>query len=372
MAAEAQCDTCGEINAADASFCLFCGAYLGWDAAPRTQGQPAQPAAPEQPDHVAHPSDAPAPSTPPPGQQRAEPGSAQSTQPQAPQSAPSTPAASTAEQPVQSVPASGRSCPTCGKDNDSSLRFCSRCGLTLTAAATGTSRLAPAAATSPQKGHFGGSEDRAARRAYRRSLPPLYRWRRVALSLLALVVLVGLAFLLAGNPVQLAKQGWYELTDRTERIEGVTASSPGQSERSPENAVDRNPSTYWARAWNPEQGETEGCAEAENAGALVLSWEVPTRVRELRVDAGLREVSDRDKQHRPRTLLVSFRGPGDSERSCEKLTLSDDPARQTIGLDTGSEVDSLTLSIGSVYPSKTRPEELGPVAIREVHVRARP
>ena len=68
------------------------------------------------------------------------------------------------------------SCPSCGTINPDTRRFCSHCGY-----AFFYGGLDPYAGyyTSPASQ---AAQDRAARKAYRRSLPPLYRWRRVIIG----------------------------------------------------------------------------------------------------------------------------------------------------------------------------------------------
>ncbi|MGB5936536.1 MAG: hypothetical protein WBG76_11790, partial [Ornithinimicrobium sp.] len=97
------------------------------------------------------------------------------------------------------------------------------------------------------------TDDRKARRAYRRSLPPLYRWRRVAI-VCALVIAVTFAFAIVGkDPAAWAQQRWYDVNGTLVQVGGVEAKAlPEDSDLDgfPADAlVDADPGTAWATAW---------------------------------------------------------------------------------------------------------------------------
>ena len=104
----------------------------------------------------------------------------------------------------------GTPCPQCGQDNPATRRFCSRCGHPLVAAAP--RRRRPARAGTPQRGWWDPERQRAARREYRRSLPPLYRWRRVLVALACSWPSAVVLTLTGNNPVGWAQERWRELT----------------------------------------------------------------------------------------------------------------------------------------------------------------
>ena len=93
-----------------------------------------------------------------------------------------------------------QTCPTCGRVNPGTRRFCSRCGYSFVSFEAPD----PYAMT----GSWGASEaaqDRAARREYRRSLPPLYRWRRVLIGVLVLVLATVGGVALRRDPIGMVK-----------------------------------------------------------------------------------------------------------------------------------------------------------------------
>ena len=55
------------------------------------------------------------------------------------------------------------------------------------------------------------SKDRVARRAYRRSLPPLYRWRRVIIAVLALGLVGGGLAVVGRSPKAFVQARYYDV-----------------------------------------------------------------------------------------------------------------------------------------------------------------
>ena len=231
----------------------------------------------------------------------------------------------------------------------------------------------PPRTTSAQERGRWRSEQRAAKREYRRSLPAVYRWRRVIVGLLSVVLVVVVVSVLGRDPVGWLKNRWYDLRGTTEPVAGVEAltRAPGSPRLSPvDEVLDADPATVWQRKWVAGSAPTTSCAKAEQAGYVELRWKPPVRVRMLQVDAGLAEgANDRDLEFRPETILVSYRTA--SGRVCWGVTIPDTGARRSLGLDTKSDVNRLRVSIGSVFDSTT-PDEDGPVSIRRLIVRSRP
>jgi len=341
VATEDQCAACGESNPAGSAFCLFCGTYLGWD----------------------EPGGGPATS-------RSSPvGLAQPT-PTAPGPATTPPPANTVR-PLPTTQAGG--CPACGQHNDSTRRFCSRCGTPLAAAAPTLVVAAQPPVTSSPTGSrwwsFGDPAERRARREYRRSLPPLYRWRRVIVTVVALVGTTLLLTAVGRDPVGWVKQRWYDLTGATVVVADVTAEAvPPNSVASSFDAadvVDGAAEDAWATAWSADTPTAEGCGGATGVGRIVLLLEEPTRIRGLDVWAGVSRAGDRQRQFRPRRLDISF------GNECVTRELEDRAGRQPVEFDTGVEVDSLTIAVGSAYAPKTAPPvEL--VAIGRIDLLRRP
>ena len=362
MVTERRCDSCGEPNPADSTFCAFCGTYLGWHepgrgpaAAPTTPPYSAPP--PSDP----RPSAGPAPVTP----VQPAPASRQPTpQPASTQPIPAVPSAATA----------GAPCPHCGQPNEPSRRFCSRCGYVLTAPDAPQPRPAPATRTGSGWRFWRPSPERLARREYRRSLPPFYRWRRVILAVAAIAGVGVLVSVLDQDPVGRVRGLWYEFRDTTTPVADVEAGvSDGRGQRPvPDTAVvDRDPSTVWSRSW--VAGTTYvGCSDAERDGFVVLRLPEPARVRELEIHAGLAAgVNERDLQFRPETVDVSWQEAGKETRDCVPVTLDDTADPQRPDLDTKVEVDRLRVSVSAVFEPKSERLQ-SPVSIRKLVVRVRP
>jgi len=329
VATEDQCSACGERNPAGSAFCVFCGTYLGWDEPGRgpagrtdTGATPVteRPTTATQPAPPSPPQPSPVPSQPAP-----------------------TPAPPTS---------SGTPCPNCGQDNPATRRFCGRCGYPLVAATAAATPSRPAG--TPQRGWW-DPEARAARREYRRSLPPLYRWRRVLVSLGVVVGVVLVLTLTGNNPVGYVQERWRELTGDVQPVDNVTAAARPKGSVAPTYDIKNLPGSReeaWATAW-PEGATASGeCWESPAAGAIVLRWDEPTRVRGLDVWAGLdADNSDRARQFLPKRLGVTF---GDL---CVPLDLKSTPDRQRLPFDTKTEVTSLVITVADVYPNSATPAE---------------
>lgn len=354
MVAEAQCDACGETNPADSAFCLFCGTYLGWDqrapAAPDEAPPPSsQPPAP--PETASGPTPTPAP-------------------PPAPVAPPPAPTAR-----VEPVPARvedrRRGCPSCGHLNDPDRRFCARCGSVL-APATAAERPSTGGAAPPPAGWWwwsrGDPRERAARRAYRRSLPPLYRWRRVLIGLLTVLVLGTVALFLRGDPVGTVKGVWYDVTDAKRPVEELTAGEvpPGSAVEGSgaSGAVDGDPDTSWATAWRGGNDSADGCTSGA-AGGLRLRWQGPAEVRELRILAGLARGTERTQQFRPRALAVRHAG------TCQRVRVADRPGWQTVELEPLEDAEAMTVTVVDAFDPRNTPA-IPRVALREIEVLTRP
>ena len=207
---------------------------------------------------------------------------------------------------------------------------------------------------------------------YRRACRAVYRWRRVIVGLLS-VVLSSSGVGPGPGPRRLAEEPVVDLRGTTEPVAGVEAltRAPGSPRLSPvDEVLDADPATVWQRKWVAGSAPTTSCAKAEQAdtsssggshrrGSGCSRW----------TPASLRGANDRDLEFRPETILVSYRTA--SGRVCWGVTIPDTGARRSLGLDTKSDVNRLRVSIGSVFDSTT-PDEDGPVSIRRLIVRSRP
>ena len=171
------------------------------------------------------------------------------------------------------------------------------------------------------------------------------------------------------DPVGWVKQRWYDLRSETEVVSDVTAEAvPPDSVASPytvEGVVDSADADAWAAAWNSDTVAARECDPSEYVGKIRLVLQEPTRVRGLDVWAGVARAGDRPRQFRPRRLDVSFDG------ECVTGELDDKRGPQRVEFDTGREVDSITIAVGSAYPPKTAPPQ-DLVAIGRVDLLRRP
>ena len=325
------CTGCGEPNPPGTQFCLFCGIYLGWnereaDARPAARSDTGQ--APPAPS-----ADATAPI---PQRDDTIPLGVAATP--APHAAPPPPA------PVATAPAvpTGRGCPNCGHDNEPERRFCGHCGQVL---ATG----APARGTEAKRQGWWQrllrSDTRLARRDYRRSLPPLYRWRRVGVTALIAGGLVGGFAAVGSNPIGWATDRWYDVTNRLDPVRDVSAQAlPENSvigDHGPNGLLDLDQATAWVTGWTPPEGRP-ACGDGRG-GRVVLAFP-ETRVRELHVLTGVTDASDRPLQHIPTQLDVQL-----PDGSCRTVALDHGPEVQEVAFDTGEPVSRLTISIGQTF-----------------------
>jgi hypothetical protein len=106
----------------------------------------------------------------------------------------------------------------------------------------------------------------------------------------------------------------------------------------------------WATAWPAGTEASPDCGVSQAAGKVVLTWDDATRVRGLDVWAGLGSTNkDRGYQFLPKRLDVVYDG------GCVRLDLEETPDRQRLSFDTETEVSSLLVSVGDVYPNSANP-----------------
>lgn len=348
------CEACGEQNPAGSAFCVYCGVYLGWDEGEdEPQAGRSQPAA-----GPTVPATAPVTAQPQP-----DPG----TQRIAAES-PATPTA-----PIPVVPAGQAPCPACGHPNPQTRRFCGRCGHALRPGGGGT-MTAP---RQPQHRswwqRFRDPVDRRARRDYRRSLPLLYRWRRVLIVALVIGLTIGIAYALGQDPVGWAKAKYYDVRDSVVVVEGIGFQAV--PEGSTANGYDAaalgsaESDDAWATAWSPQAVVPAQACNGQKAatGTVRLALPGPERVRKLEIVSGLPEGdNDRPFQFRPSRLLVMY-----GEGGCTPIDLKDDSGVQTFAIDTGQPVSALTLAVAAAYPARADARQ-DLVALSGVTVYARP
>ena len=216
-------------------------------------------------------------------------------------------------------------------------------------------------------GRISQSRDRAARRAYRQSLPPLYRWRRVIIGFLVVALGLGGLQAVGRHPVRWAVDKFYDVRNTTVIVGGVKAAvdPPTATAQGSDPAALTDLSVAgWTMNWVPaEQGTT--CGGAPGTGAIVLTV-APTRIREIDLQAGLLGTdSNRLLEFRPESIGVSFDGG-----PCRNLPLTDVAEWQNLKVDSGVAVSTVRIGVDTAYPA---PDGGQPrLSITEIVLRSRP
>jgi len=370
------CPECGEAVTRDTEFCLRCGAFIDWDdadqpPAPQRGTEPVAPAGAAAPSSDVVPETAPVPPPREPAadrrtaEQRVGVGSGSAAaRGDEPAGRPTV-----VQQPVTEPAESG--CRRCGTPNPPELRFCRKCGLEFVTTKVATPWDARPRPRLPWwRRLFGGSRtpsERAALRAYRRSLPMRYKLFRAGAGLLALLLVIGAVVALRHDPIGWAKARWYDVTDTVQTVQGVTAASdPAGTEVEgfpPADAVDRNPGTAWATTW-VGAGDSKGCGAPQTTAALQLTFPTPVDLRRLRVLGGLPSGDpDRLSQHRPKAVELRF-----SDGDCIVKELKDSGDMQTVQLAEPVSTTSLRIDVVDIHPSDGATK----VAISDVELLQRP
>jgi hypothetical protein len=258
------------------------------------------------------------------------------------------------------------SCPACGRAAEPELRFCAKCGFALNAG--GVAR--PVVVSSSRWWHrFSNPEERQARRAYRHSLPPLYRWRRVMIGVLTPIALMALLAVVGKDPAGWAKDRWHDAKGDVVQVFDVKAAAvprPSALRDNPAaNLVDNNPKQAWATRWVPTGNKAPVCGGAPNVGQVQVTLP-PTRIRQIRVRAGVNDPSQQPLQFLPATLHVTL-----SDKTCRVLSLKRTAQEQMIDFDSETEVTSVRIGVASaIQPPDPRAQRI--VAISELSLWSRP
>ena len=433
------CPDCGERNAGPVEFCAACGAFLAWD----TGNDAAEPArispsiagtggagrsTPGQPIAAQSLQSAPAESQPVGDQQRraAEQwpdehlmatalatGAPTIAAPQRalPQPARAWAAAQfggsgfeaanrTNRQDARSVaepapllsapaeppaPADGP-CPRCGVVNDAALRFCRKCGLALkgpTLHDDGLGRPQPAPEPRPWWRRWfrpGDNTRRAARSAFRHSLPLRYRIVRWVLGVLGIGAIVGALTLFQQNPIRWVTDRVNDLRGSLVLVQGLraydapqegagqappsdaagpgTTATPAAGADVAENVLDNRYDTAWSTAWsaaNQQDPSNAPCvapstpAAAGAAGSILIVPSGPVTVREISISPG-RAKSDtrRPFEWRPKTIALAF-----SDGTCQQITLDDSDELQPRQIEP-VETTQIRVSVVDAYPPDSK------------------
>ena len=352
------CEACGEPNPPGTEFCRNCNAFLAWDS-PTARRQPSA--------ATSTTATMPTPAVEQTVPTVARPGPDQTylDQTYAAQGAGDHGHGDQgygAQQTYPEQPYTELVCPTCGTVNPPTRRYCAHCGYSFVAE-YGTDPSVDWSAWSPQAM---AARDREARKAYRRSLPPFYRWRRVIIAVVVFGLLVGIGALVRRDPVALARDGWYRLTKEYVTVGGVrvqvnptTASAPGSD---PQALVDGSVQE-WTMTWAPSAESV--CGAAPGTGTVIFTFP-PTRVRQVLIVPGLDKSNpQRDLQPQPKVIGLSF-----ADGPCQPVTLANSPEQPPITVDSGAPVTQLRLGIGSAYPAGADAKPL--ISLTEVIIRAYP
>jgi RNA polymerase subunit RPABC4/transcription elongation factor Spt4 len=370
------CPECGEPVTRDTEFCPRCGAFIDWDDADRnaveqqkTEVPPDGAAAGTHSDVV--PETAPVPPPRDPAADRRTAAQRVGVGPAA--AGGDVPGVRPTEvQPTVAEPAES-GCRRCGTENPPELRFCRKCGLEFATTRVPTPWDARPRPRLPWwRRLFGGSRttsERAALRAYRRSLPTRYRLFRAAAALLAVLLVVGAVLAVRGDPIGWARARWYDVKDTVAPVRGVMAATdPADAviqDFPPDGAIDRNPKTAWATTW-VGKGDSKGCGVPQTNAALLLTLDRAVDLRRVRVLGGLPAGDpDRLAQHRPKVIEMRF-----SDGRCVPLTLKDSGEMQTLDVQLKEPVSTTIVRIDVVDIFATQGAKN--VAVSEVELLERP
>jgi len=211
------------------------------------------------------------------------------------------------------------------------------------------------------------NRDRAARREYRRSLPALYRWRRVLIGLGLVVGLVAGLAVAGSNPVGFVVDRYHDVRGTTVPVPviGVAIEPPDATvPKSDPAALTDGTVAAWTMRWEPE-AEGGSCGGLPGTGVVVLTIP-PTRIREISVQAGLLATNGRRPlQARPLALGVVLDGG-----PCQRLDLKDVADAQDRELDSRVPVREIRIGVDAAEPPREDGEPV--LSFTEITIKARP
>ena len=213
-----------------------------------------------------------------------------------------------------------QTCPTCGRVNPGTRRFCSRCGYGFVSFEAPD----PYAMSGSWGAASEAAQDRAARREYRRSLPPLYRWRRVIIGGLVLFLAIVGGVAVRRDPVGIVQGAWYSLQGQYLKVSPVQARVEPAEATAPKSdpaALVDGSVVEWTMNWAPSQ--ESACGPAAGTGVIVLNFPA-TRIRQLQIYPGL----DVGKRATEPAAAAQGAGPQLRHRSVS-ADHPDQPARPT-------------------------------------------
>jgi hypothetical protein len=229
-----------------------------------------------------------------------------------------------------------KTCPICGTVNPGTRHFCSHCGYRFFDSDPGYAGYGDV----PPKSQ--AAQDRAARKAYRRALPPLYRWRRVILVVLLVALGLTAGLTLGRDPVGIVKAGWYSLTRQYVSVQGIHATvvpSKATARKSDPAALVDGTRKALTVNWAPLSASD--CTAPEGTGVAVLTLDGPARIRLIQVASGLDKSNPQhDLQALPTLLGITF-----DDGKCNPVKLTNEEGQQEIFLDSKEAVSKVRISI---------------------------
>jgi hypothetical protein len=236
-------------------------------------------------------------------------------------------------------------CPECGRTNDSTLRFCARCGYQF---GVSHEAVGPHPAPSRWRLWWTGLRDphnRAASREYRRALPPIYRWRRVAVALLVVAGVGSGIYLTDGNPRGWARDRWSDLFYRNRLVEvlpsGVAVEPADATAKGKPAMLVDNETDAWSMRW--AKGD-RGCGTSRS-GVITLTFEPAVRVRQILIYPGLQDLKVRNKEFRPASVGIAYGAADPCGPRAIQATLDDKVGDQAIKADSGRPVNVVRLAV---------------------------
>jgi hypothetical protein len=322
------CESCGEPVVEGVQFCTNCGFFLDWSEGADDSAQDSAPAARPAPRPMTEST--PLARAPAPTDSHTAAAVDELPPPAAPDSPVLEPARARPAPAARSAAPAGAPCPRCGTPNPASRRFCAKCGQFI-GEPTATDQLR--AFTPPKLRwwqrwlHGRPGSERAARAAYRRSLPWPVRMRRVLVVLAVVVLAFAYLRFVGRDPVSWTRHRFDALRGTLVTVPDVAANSPRATTPVPgypaKAAVDGRSDTAWATPFaGPVRVTGSTCTAVADTNGLLLTAPEPVTVRAIKIHSGYPD-KNAALRWRPRTLELWF-----PDGHCQRVNLADSPKPQ--------------------------------------------
>lgn len=184
--------------------------------------------------------------------------------------------------------------------------------------------------------------------------------------LLTLGLIGGGLAVIGPSPKSFVLARYHDVKNTIDNLPGVTASiippEASAAETTPDALVDGT-AKPWLMTWT-DSTKGSPCGVQPTTPVVQLSF-APTRIREIRIWAGMLKKYGRTTQFRPQTIWVAYAD------KCDEMPLKD-LEDQVVPLDTKVSVDSLRIGVISAFlpdPPQGAEQVLG---FTEITLRARP